>query len=171
MSFAYLGGRTIGECVPLAVTAKGALDVAIGASLPEVQAKLAGAVQAQANIALNPPTLATQLNAALALVAQLQAMIALGVPGGVVDLTAMAKVIAELQATIGLLNTQVDFSASFSATLGASGVHAYLWEGKSSDAVPGGLPGLPADADSWGLFLVTGSAATWSSMQAMFSTS
>lgn len=129
MTAYYLGGFTVGECLPIAVTAKGGLDAALAVSLPEVQAKVAGALEAQAALSLDPPTLAGDLEAALALVGQLQAAVALGLPSAGIDLVGMAAVVAELQETLGGLQAQAALSASLAVTLGGGGVHLITQEG------------------------------------------
>lgn len=129
MTATYLGGFTVGECLPIAVTAKGGLDAAVAVALPELQAKVAGALEAQAALTLSPPTLAGDLQAAVALVGQLQAAVALGLPSAGIDLVAMAAVVAELQATIGGLQAQLALSASLGVTLGGGGVHLITQDG------------------------------------------
>lgn len=152
----------------MALQAQLGLDASIGIVLPELTARLEGAIAAQAAITLQPPTLAANLSAALGLVAQLEAAITMGLPGVGIDLSVMASIIAEIQLSLGQLQAQLAFSASLGLTLGASGIYAYKWMGPAGEAVPSGLPGLPADGESFGVFLVTGSSGSWTALQAMF---
>ncbi len=129
MTAYYLGGFTVGECLPIAVTAKAGIDASVRIVLPSLEAKLAGALEVQAAITVSPPTLAVQLQAAIDLAAELQASIDLGLPGISVDLAAMASIIAEIQVELGSIQAQVALSASLGVTLGGAGVHLISQEG------------------------------------------
>lgn len=115
MTATLVGSFTLGECLPLALGAQ----VSLEAQLPELQAKVTGALEAQAAITLSPPTLSGNLEAALGLVAQLEAAIALGMPSAGIDLTVMAAIVADLQASLGALQAQL----SLFSCLGAPGVY------------------------------------------------
>lgn len=115
MSAALVAQASIGQCVP--TTASLVLT-----SLAEFQAKLSGALAAQAAVTLSPPTLATSLTAALELVSTLQASIALGLPGVSVDLSVMLAVIADLNASLAAL-------LALNVVLGTAGVYVFTHHG------------------------------------------
>lgn len=150
MTFQLQGSYTLGGALPLAVQAS-----AVGAA--DIQARLAGALEAQAQLIISPPTIGAQIEALLAAIAALQ----LAPPGAGIDVSAMATVIADLQASVALL-------ASINAAFGASGVYVYTWTGRAGDAVTGGIPGASGDQASFGVYLLTTVPATWSAMQQMF---
>jgi hypothetical protein len=148
MTVEYGGSLTLGQCIPMALAAQAQLDVAIGVSLPSLQAKLAGALAAQLNLTTNPPTLAANLSAALALVASIQASIVAGLPSVDFQLTALAAIIADIELQIGSLTASASFSLNFLALLGSPGVRYYLYEGRADQLGSGmtaelsaGLPG------------------------------
>ena len=140
MSFELLGFKSLGEVVPLALDATVALDASIGLVLPEIQAKITGMIDLQAQLTLNPPSLVTSLNALLDLAAQFQAAIALGLPSASLDLTAVATALAELNLLLGQLNAQIALSLGFKATLGSPGVALYRYSG-SLEPLAGQLQG------------------------------
>lgn len=129
MTASLVGEFTLGECLPLAAGAQ----VSLQAQLPELAARVAGALEAQAAVTLQPPTLAADLAAALGLVAQIQAAIALGLPSVTLDLALMASIVAELQASLGALQAQI----ALFACLGTPGVYLVAQDGT--------LGGLGAD--------------------------
>lgn len=168
MAFTLRGVRTIGGAAPALSTAVAALDASVNVSLGEVQAKLSGAIAAMAAIEVSPPTLASQLQGLLAAAAALQAMIALGLTGGSVNVAAMVAAIAELQASLGKLQASLALSASLGATLGTAGIYVYEWSGRAGDAVPGGLPGIAPDSESWGVLNVGATSAAISALATVF---
>lgn len=155
MTVRRLGILTLGECVPIAASA-------VGAVLPEIQAKLAGALEAQARLAITPPTLAVSLDAAVALVAALEASIAIGLPALDFQVAGLIAVIAELQAQISIL-------LALELTLGTPGIAAYAYEGPAAplgSELQGAVdndfgPTAPANA----LLLVATDAGAWAAMQ------
>lgn len=171
MSFAYLGGLSVGQIVPLALTAKANLDGALSVTLPEIQAKLDGALLAKVRLTASPPSLAASLSTAQSLVANLQAAIAAGLPNASLSITGLLAIIAELEATLGSMQARAAFSASFGVALGGAGVHLYRFEGAANQLVPGGVAGYPVDAAAKALVLVTLDSGAWSAVQTMFKTS
>jgi hypothetical protein len=166
----YLGGFTVGECLPIAVQALGAADASIAVVLPNVTAKLAGALEAQAQLTINPPTLAGDLQAVLAFASQLQAAIALGLPSAGVDLAAMAAVIAEIQAELGSIQAQVSLSLALGLILAGAGVHLIAQEGTlgslgSDIASETGSIG-PSTTASHAVCLVATTSEAWAAISA-----
>jgi hypothetical protein len=139
-----------------------ALDLALGTTIAELSAKIAGAVEAQARLTITPPTLAVSLATALQIVAQLQAAIAVGAPDIGFELTALASLIAELQVALGPL-LAIEAAASGS-------VSAYVYEGPASGLseigahIPGGNPA----ANTVALVLAGTTPAAHASMQTIF---
>jgi hypothetical protein len=161
MSLDYLGSLTIGGCVPAAATAVAALTVTINGVLPEFQARLAAAVEAQAKLLVSPPTFGATLAAAGQLVVLLQAQGSL--PGVEMSLTVVAAVIAALEGLIGSLEAQLAFAAALGLTLGTGGVHAYSYTGRADGLGPalaavtaGGFPSGGGAAASTGAIVLAG---------------
>jgi hypothetical protein len=157
----YIGSATIGAVVPMALAASANLDAALGVSLPDITARLAGAIEAQARLTLTPPTIAGNLAIALDIVAALE----LSPPVIDVQLTLIAALVAELTATLGALTSAVSFNAALLAVLGGAGVHAYSYSGQAqglttafagvgANAPPGLAPTDPVGA----VLLVTGAS-------------
>lgn len=174
-----LGSLSLGQCVPLAVTAEGAITASVNVSLPQIQAQIAGLLQAQINLSVNPPTLAASLSTALQIVTSLEAAIAVGLPSVDFQVTAVAALLAKLQVTLGSLTAQLGISANLGLILGSPGVAAYAYSGTVGDLGPavttataGGLPigSGPGDACN-AILLATETPATWSAMQQLFKTS
>lgn len=169
MSAAVLGSYTLGECLPIAVSAKGALDASLGIQLPELNAKIAGMLAAQAALTLSPPTLAASLSAALDLVANLQESIALGLPSASINLAVVAGIVAELNASLGALNAQVALSAGFAATFGVGGVRLIRADGPIETIgadLAGVLPSLGAPgADAHALVLAAVDSDAWAAIE------
>lgn len=152
MTATYHGSKTIGGCFPTTASAQLAIDAAIAVSLPSITAKIAGALEAQAAITLNPPTLAGNLVIAQNLVLGLQAAITVGAPSVDASLSALAGLLAELETQAADLQAKAAFSAALAVTLGGAGVHLYSYEGRAGDAgsslsaiLSGGPPGIGAD--------------------------
>lgn len=170
MAVTYLGGLTVGECVPAAVTMQAQL-------LADLQAQLAAQVSLVAQLNLNPGsfTIAGSLEFAVGLVASIQAQIALGIelPSIQVQLDAAFALIATLQVSIdALLALQVAF--------GTAGVHAFAVDGavnsiggQLTSAFAGGFPGpgnQPTDYAN-ALVLATSVPAAWAAMGRILKTS
>lgn len=140
MTFELLGFKTIGQCVPLAVSATAGINASVAISLPEVQAKITGLLELQAQLTLNPPTLAASLKSLLQLVASFEAAIALGLPSASLDLSAVAVALAELNLIRGQLTAQLSLAAGFNLLLGTPGVALYRYAG-SLDPIAAQLEG------------------------------
>jgi hypothetical protein len=152
VTVAYLGSLTLGQCVPTALAASAALDLAIGLSLPKLQARLEAALKAQAQLTLTPPTLAASLTAAAALAAALS--VSVGMPSIGIQLAALASLIAAIELEIGALQVQAAFGVAFAAMLGTAGIYCYTYTGRADQFGPqinsatlGGFPGgQPSDS-------------------------
>jgi hypothetical protein len=155
-NLAYVGSRTVGECVPLAVTAQ-------GIALAQLQPKLAGLLNVSAALTIGPPSLAVTIQGAIAAVAALQASIT----GPTITLQAAAvlDLIASLQAQIALL-------LQFSVLFGSAGVHAYVYDGRNSGfaqqvnaVLPNGFPGAAASSGANAIVLGCTSPTTFSALR------
>ncbi len=142
----YQGGLTLAAGLPFLGPVSAGFSASLAATLPDIQARIAGALSGQVQIALNPPSLA----ASAALAAQIGAAIqaAFATPGVMVDITAAAALIAELSAILGQLQANLALSASLGSLLAAGGVHFYTTEGAVADMtgslqpfLAGGIPG------------------------------
>jgi hypothetical protein len=167
-----IGSFDLGSCVPMALTANAGLSASIDFVLPELEAKLAGFLEIQAELILNPPTLEADLEAALGLVAQLQALIALGLPSIGIDLTLIAGLIADLELSLGALSARAAFSLNFGLLLGTPGVYLVHHSGPIGDVLPAGLPGGAGPTQPVeGLGIFATDAGAWAAIQAVFRTS
>jgi hypothetical protein len=127
VSASYLGSATIGAYFPTSLAAVGALNAAVGISLPEISAKLAGLVNISAALTIGPPDLTGTIAASIQTTLALQA--AISGPTVTLQVGAIAALIAELTATLGTLNAQLAIAASLSATLGTAGLHGFAYTG------------------------------------------
>lgn len=171
MTFELLGFKTLGQVVPIALSATAGIDVAVGISLPEVQAKITGIIEMQAQLTLNPPSLATSLTALLSLVTQLEAAIALGLPSASLDLSAVAVALAELNVTLGQLTAQLSLAADINAILGSPGVALYRYTGSLeplASQLPGGNPFPGAAPLPLGVFAVAQDLGAVDAMRKVF---
>jgi|SRR5688572_9692365 len=145
----FVAQQTLGECVPIALTAVGAVDATAAVVLPQIEAQLAGSIEALAQITISPPSIEATIALLTAAIAALQALAEL--PGAELSIAALAGVIAELQATLGSIQAQVAISAGIGLILSAPGVWAYTQTGTPAsfgsdfDAEIGG--GLPSSGD------------------------
>jgi hypothetical protein len=155
----------------MALTANAGISASIGLVLPELEAKVAGYVEAHAQLLVNPPSLEADLEAALGLVAQLQALIALGLPSAGIDLGLILGLIAELEILIGSLSARLAFSTSFGLLLGTPGVYLVRHSGAVGDVLPAGLPGGSGPSQPVeGIALLATDAGAWAAIQAVFRT-
>lgn len=115
MSYSYLGSLTLGQCVPTALSAQGALDASIGVSLPEIQAKITGMLALQASLTITPPSIVASLEAALDMLVELQASLALTMPELSVTLGLQITALFGTVTSIGL--TLPDIAAKIYAAL------------------------------------------------------
>lgn len=163
-----LGELTFEQQIPLLAAFKSGLDVSVGVSIPDIEAKLAGLNQVLLSITVAPPDLSGTIDAALQTVTQLQA--AIGGPSVTLEAEAIATAIAELEAQLDLI-----MSAS-GLTIPSGALSVYVYDGSSStigaelqSAVNASLPGAPGHANA--LILVTTSPADWSAASEVFKTS
>ncbi len=154
-----VGQMTMGSCLPSSVAAVAAIDASVGVSLPEAQAKLAGALAAAAQVTVTPVQVAALLEAAAAV----------ALPGVAISIDAFASVIAELQATIGALQAQLAVGAALSVQLGTSGIWLYHVQGDPVDIIPGGIPGVSGSVE--GVILLGADAGAIDAIRAVFRTS
>jgi hypothetical protein len=167
-----IGSFDLGSCVPMALTANAGLSASIDFVLPELEAKLAGFLEIQAELTINPPSLEADLEAALGLVAQLQALIALGLPSIGIDLTLIAGLIAELELSLGALSARLSFSVGFGLLLGTPGVYLVHHSGPIGDVLPAGLPGGSGPSQPvQGIGIFATDAGAWAAIQSVFRTS
>jgi hypothetical protein len=162
MSTVYLGGITVGECVP-------AFGAAIALMLPDLQAKLA----ALASFSPTPVSFSAQLAVAESVVAGIQASLAVGIspPSIALQIAVVVALIAELEATLGIV-------AGYTNALGAAGVHLYRYDGAAnalggdfSTALSGGFPGgAPTDFTN-ALLIATTVPAAWAAIAQLFKVS
>lgn len=162
MSLVYLGSVSLATAVPLAFEVD-------AATIPKLEAEVAGLVAAQADLNLHPPSITASLALAQQLVAGIQAAIALGVeePSLSVQLAALAALLVTVEADLAV-------AVSLQTALAAGGVHLYAYTGPANglgpsipDHFPGGAPTDAANA----LIFATTTPATWAQMQLLFKTS
>jgi hypothetical protein len=166
--FAYIGSRSIGGAIPIAATAQAQLDASLGVLLAEMQAELAGAIEAHAQLVITPPSLGAGFAAAMDLVTNLQALIDLGLPSASIDLSAALAVIAELRVQLGALEAAASFAAELSGILGSAGVYVWTYSGAPGGIVPGWSgPG----GDVWAVILAAGAGATQVALKTTFGVS
>lgn len=167
-----IGSFDLGSCVPMALAANASLSASIDFVLPELTAKLAGFVEMQAAVMLNPPSLASDLEAAIGLVAQLEALIELGLPSAGIDLTLIAGLIADLQLSLGALSARLSFSVGFGVLLGTPGIYLVHHSGPIGDVLPAGLPGGAGPSQQVeGIGVFATDAGAWAAIQSVFRTS
>lgn len=113
----FLGRKKLSDYLPFLGTFTGflALSVdgvrlAVAASLPNLQARLAGFIGLQAKLAVTPPSIGLALAAAIKTAASLTAALTLSPPvvSGALQLQAVATAVLELQALIVALELQLD---------------------------------------------------------------
>lgn len=172
MTVTYEGKLTLGECIPTALEANAQLSANVGLQLPELQAKIAGALEAQARLTLQPPTVSAQLTTLANLAASLQASVAFPPPQA--QLSAVAALVAELQASLGQLQASIAFSAGFAASLGAPGVHFYSFGGRPDELgdeigaqLSSGLPGGNPSEQSKAIVLIASDGGAIAAMEAV----
>lgn len=152
----YLGGKSIVSCLPGVFAALLQAQASINLQLPDLNAKISGAIAATANISITPPSL--DLSAALAA--------ALQFPGISVDISAMASLAAELNLTLGQLNIALGLILQLIG-LGTAGVHLYMVEGDVGgmgaalqQEMGGGPPGQNPQDEGIGFLMVASADPT-----------
>jgi hypothetical protein len=151
VSATYVAGGSVGSLLPMTLQGVAALDASAALILPQLAAKLEGAIKSQLALVLKPPGVAGSIDVATRVLASLN--LAITAPGAVVDFSAIAALIAEVVAALGSLAASAALAASLTATFGHAGLHLYKLEGAVnqwgsdlSSVLSGGLPGGgPAD--------------------------
>lgn len=141
MTVAGFGNLSLGQCVPLALTATGKFSANVAVRLPQVAARVAGLVSAGARFSLSPPSVAARVDALVAAAGKLT------LPVAIVDVSGMAAALASLQAELAALQADLALAASFNSVLGTPGVWAYgytgtpaLYGGEFNAEIGTGLP-------------------------------
>ncbi|HEU4403796.1 MAG TPA: hypothetical protein VFS43_00670 [Polyangiaceae bacterium] len=140
------------EALPLLAAAGASLSAsvgigqgAIGLTLPQLQARLAGLLKLQAQLALKPPSIAASLATAAKVVAGLTASLQASPPvvSGTAQLAAVAEAVVLLKAEIEALLAQLaqlapllELSAELSAALSGGALVFYAYEGPLDDLGP-----------------------------------
>jgi hypothetical protein len=157
----YVAGGSIGSLLPLSLQGVTALDASLALMLPELIAKLAGALKAQLSLSISPPALAGSLEVALKAVINLQ--IAISGPSISLDFSAIAALMAEIQAALGALSLNLALSIGLKLTFGHAGLHLIKLEGRVGDfgtdlqsIVASGLPGGSPEDEGFALVLAAG---------------
>lgn len=159
-----LGELTISDLIPALSAFRAALDVSLGFSLPELQAKLAGLANILVSITLVPPSVGATLIAAIEMVAELQ--IQINAPRIGVDVDAILALIAELNLTLGKLTLALQLSLNFPGA-GLS-LSAYAYTGRT-DAIGNelqtdllaSLPFASPSATTYALIIATTAQPAW----------
>jgi hypothetical protein len=138
-----------------------ALESSTALILPQLAAKLAGALKSQLALVLKPPGVVASIDVATRVLASLN--LAITAPGAVVDFSAIAALIAEVVAAIAGLSASAALAVELTATLGRAGIHLITLEGRVGDwsndlgtITNGGLPGGTADDQGFALVLACG---------------
>jgi len=169
----YQGGLTLAAGLPFLGPMSAGFSASLAATLPDIQARIAGALSGQVQVVLNPPSLAASAALAAQIGAAIQAAIA--TPGVMVDITAAAALIAELSAILGQLQANLALSASFGSLLAAGGVHFYTVEGSVGDMtgalqphLAGGIPGGEGpDQNGFALVMVAAEPAAMTAIRTL----
>jgi hypothetical protein len=164
---AYQGSMTLGGAMPLALAAEAQLGIAVNVSLPDIQAKIAGVLEAQVRLSITPPSIATNLQIALDIVASLE----LAPPVIDVQVALLASLLAELQVQFA----QLSVAAAFDMNLGTAGIHVYTYSGDSASlsaafatGLAGGLPGVVPSQQVSGVFLAAATPSATAALNTFF---
>jgi len=141
MTLTYAGSLTLGQAVPMALSAQLALGDAVGLALPDIQARISGLLALSVQ---PPPSLADLIAGVTATLAALNQLLAAPLP----DAGATTAALVDLQAQAAQLAGGLAFSLGLGQLLGAAGVHYYLFAGQAGQLgaelgalLVGGLPG------------------------------
>src|SRR5690606_11162615 len=171
----YLGSKSLGECVPVAVQAQASLDAQLSAQLPEIQAKLEGFGTVLMSLTVSPPDVQGSIDAALQTVASLQASLSVSGPSVTLQIDTITQAVAELQVQLAQVQAQLALSAQLGASFGASGIHLLAYDGRLGsfgNELQGALsPVGDSNNRAQALVLVTTSSAAWSAMSTIFGVS
>jgi hypothetical protein len=139
MGLDYQGGKSVGACIPVALTLEGQLEGSIGGQFPALQAQLSGIIAAQ--IGILPPS------------------IVLAVTPPAINFQLMASVQASILVSLGSLTAQIAAAIALRALLlGNAGIHFYTYSGVASALGPSIPPALPGGASTdqvYGVLLLT----------------
>lgn len=164
----HLGSLTLGQCVPMALTAVAELSAAASLALPQISGKIEGAA-----LTIGVPDLAGLIRAAIALEKQLEALLTSGGPTIGLQVGAVASLLAELNGSLGSINATMSLAATLTAVLGTPGIEAYRYDGTAGSFTTafapefdgglriGGGPNLPIHA----IVLVATDSGAWAMMQ------
>lgn len=141
MTVSYQGSLSLGQVVPMALTAQATLDASLNAVLPDLKARIAGLLELSVR---PPPALADLIAAARDTIAALQALVADPLP----DVSAIAQALADLQASLGQIEAGLAFSLQLGGMLSTPGIYYYAYAGQAgalggelSATLSAGLPG------------------------------
>lgn len=176
MIIRLFGTKSLGQCVPSALTAQAEGLASLQAQLGEISARINALAEAQAHFTLNPPTLAGSLQTCGEILAGLAASIALGVPS--IDASATANVVAEiadLTAELGSIQAKIEALVEIGVQLGAVGITIHGYRGRADrlgTAAGGefvsGLPGGQPDDEMGSILLSTASPESLLALAAFF---
>ena len=155
MAGAYLGSKTLGECLPLALSAQANIAGAVGIGLPEISGKITGLLNVQVALTISPPDLSGTINAVAQVALQLQA--AISGPTVTLQVGAIAALLVELNIQLGQLNAYL----AFDMQLGTAGIHMYSYNGRADGLGPAlqgllgiGPPGSFPDSETGAVLFV-----------------
>jgi hypothetical protein len=138
--FAYIGSLSLGQCIPLALTATAGMSLGLSAAMPQLQGKFVGLTKVALSLSVKVPGLQELIVAAGKTAQQLQALLSTPGPTGGISLTAVTGLASQLSTQIDSLKQQVDVAAGFSTLLGTPGIEAYRYEGGASGFVSAASP-------------------------------
>lgn len=154
MTVTALGDYSIDGFLPFLSTVR-------GVALTQINAKLAGLIEAQARLTITPPTFAAGIVLATQIAANLALAIQANAPGVNLQLSAVESLITSLQAQLALIQLNL-----------SGGVFAYRYDGRAdglsefATVTPGGAPAAPISA----LLVGTQNPAVWATMTKVFVT-
>lgn len=149
-----LATKSLGDCFP-------AVLAAVAKSKADLAAKIAGIIEAQARLTVNPPTFAANLAIAEQIVAALTASISLGLPSLDLQVATLGALLVDLQAQLDAL---------LAINLSAAGVSVYLYEGEQQATSTASIvpPGVAPTADSTAIILSGVAPGTRAALKALF---
>jgi len=150
--------------MPSALIAQGQAVASLEGEVANLQSTIESLLSAQANMTLNPPSLASSLASVQQMLAALTSAIALGLPAlSATPLVLLAAQIGDLGLQLGALNLKLAAVRGLGATLGTAGVSAYAFQGTignmggelSSELISGTPGGQATDAAGGVVFVAT----------------
>lgn len=165
-----LGSATVGTFMPTALSGLAAAEAALVLPVVDLEAQIAGALQAAASISIQPPSieLAAALEAALSAAVQF--------PGVSIDVSAMASLGASLNLKLSQLQAALTLVLALKAVLGTAGVYAWKLEGQVTSMGPdwsaqmaSGIPGLgDPNAQGVGIILLAQDGGASAALKTLF---